>query len=522
MAAPIQLFPNGQPPAPEPVNPEATVEAPTNPLGVVRTLLQERTDPDGTLLLRKWNGDFYRYTGTHWVDTDPESIRKWCYDRLEHAVYEVPGGKEEGPVLKPWNPDRSKVDKLVDAMVSPCLLPREIQAPSWLSTGESGAGYVPCLNGLVDVTTQAVKPATPDYFGTVCIPLEFDPDAAAPVEWITFLRGLWEPVDLTEDTPEEEKQLPVWHQRDDGTWWRDADEIRTLRQWMGYVLSGRLDLQKMLLVKGPPRSGKGTISRVMTSLIGSANCSGPTLAGIASNFGLETSIGKTLMIVGDARLASQGQETVIERLLSISGQDVLTIDRKNKQAWTGTMQARVMILSNDTPKFLDASGAIASRFIILEMTKSFLGEEDTELGDRLHAELPQILKWALDGLADLGRGRIHEPESHVRAMREMYNLVSPIRAFVADVCIQDIRACVPFSEMYEKYGVWCEENGRGKVNAARFSADLKSAHPHLKTDYRPRDDTGKKLPRHVKGLKYNEEWTAKPHWKTVSTHHHQS
>ena len=80
-----------------------------------------------------------------------------------------------------------------------------------------------------------------------------------------------------------------------------------------------------------------------------ANCSSPTLALIAQNFGLETSIGKTLMIVGDARLTQQGQETVVERFLNITGQDSITLDRKYKSAWHGTMGARIMMLSNEFP-----------------------------------------------------------------------------------------------------------------------------------------------------------------------------
>lgn len=522
MAAPLLQFPGGQAPEPEPVNPADIVASPANPLAVVRALLHERTDGDGHLLLRKWNGDYYTYVGPHWVDTDPESIRQWYYERLEHAIYET--GKEDddgNPETKMWSPDKGKVDKLVDAMVTPCLLPRDMEIPSWLSTRRSALGFVPCRNGLVDIATQAVLPCTPNYFGTTCIPVDFDPNAPEPVEWMKFLRTLWEPVKLTADTPEDERDLSIWNQDADGSYWRDADEIRTLRQWFGYILSGRLDLQKILLLKGPPRCGKGTIARTLTALVGKANTDASTLSGIATNFGLEGAIGKTLMVVGDARLGSQGQETVIERLLSISGQDMLTLDRKNRQSWAGTLQTRVMILSNDTPKFLDASGAIASRFVILEFEKEFLGREDTTLGEKLQGELAGILRWALDGLADLSAaGRLTEPASHTAAMKEFYDLVSPIGTFAREACEPDPNAIIPFADLYRQYVAWAEEAHRGVTSQPRFSADLKSAKPGVKTDHRPRDASGKKLGRHVKGLRFNKEWlermeaqTGQPAWK---------
>lgn len=511
MAAPIrQLFPEGVPPAEEAPNPQEIVPTPADPLAVARVLLQDPglVDEQGRLLLRKWRGDFMRYVGPHWVPADPESVRKWLYERLEHAEYEKVDPKTGQVELKPWAPDKSKLDRLTDALIPPTLVDRDVEPPTWLSSGESAAGLVPCLNGLVDVHTQRVLPASADYWGTVAIPLEFDPDVEQPVEWLRFLRTLWPAQPFDSTMPEDEQRTYIWWQAEDGTWWRDADEIRTLRQWFGYVLSGRLDLQKMLLLVGPPRSGKGTIARLLRALVGEANTSAPTLAGMAQNFGLETSIGKTLMVVGDARLQSQGQEAVVERLLSISGQDAITLDRKNRTAWTGTMQARVMILSNELPKFGDASGAIASRFVIVKLEESFLGREDTDLEHRLRGELPAILKWALDGLVDLNTTRrIVEPPAHLEALQEMYDLVSPISSFIRDVCdTADPNATVPFADLYREYGTWCSENGRGQAATARFSADLKARMPGLKTDHRPRDAAGRKMPRHVRGLAIGTEW----------------
>lgn len=484
MAAPVhQLFPDGHVPAEEPPNPTEVLPAPNNPLAVARVLLDELTEDDH-LLLRRWRGEWWRYQGPHWAESEVEAVRKWLYLRLEGAVYHA-RNREGEMEEKPWAPDKGKVDKLIDAMAAPTLIRKAVESPSWLSTGESAAGLVPCMNGLVDVTTQEIRPNTPDYFGTVGIPIEYDPAVGEPVEWLKFLRSIWD-------------------QHEDGT---DAPEIQTLQEWFGYVLSGRLDLQKMLLVVGPPRSGKGTVARVLTELIGHANTAAPTLAGMATNFGLQPVIGKSLAIVGDARLQSSGQEAVVERLLSISGQDSITVDRKNREAWTGTIAARLMILSNELPKFGDASGAVASRFVILTLEKSFLGVEDIHLQDRLMAELPAILKWALDGLRRLGeKKRLTEPPASAEAVQELADLVSPIAAFLRDVCDIDPDASVSFQGLYEQYREWSSENGRGVSSSARFSADMRTRVPGLQTDYRPRDDAGRRMPRHVVGLRVSDDW----------------
>lgn len=78
---------------------------------------------------------------------------------------------------------------------------------------------------------------------------------------------------------------------------------RRLRTWFGYCLTGDTSQQKMLLIVGPKRSGKGTIARVLTRLIGNGNVSGPTTSSLAGPFGLQPLIGKTLAIVSDAGIS---------------------------------------------------------------------------------------------------------------------------------------------------------------------------------------------------------------------------
>ena len=44
----------------------------------------------------------------------------------------------------------------------------------------------------------------------------------------------------------------------------------------------------------------------------------------------------------------------------------------------GTLPTRFLLLSNELPELADASGAMASRFIVLTLRNSFYGREDTE------------------------------------------------------------------------------------------------------------------------------------------------
>src|SRR5262249_26567954 len=138
-------------------------------------------------------------------------------------------------------------------------------------------------------------------------------------------------------------------------------EIDALSEWFGYVISGRTDLHKILMMIGPTRGGKGVIARVLTALVGRQNCAGPTLNSLGGEFGLAPLIGKPLAVISDARFAGRDASIVVERLLSISGEDMLTVNRKYKEQWSGKLPSRLHVLSNELPRLGDASMAIVGR-----------------------------------------------------------------------------------------------------------------------------------------------------------------
>jgi hypothetical protein len=62
-------------------------------------------------------------------------------------------------------------------------------------------------------------------------------------------------------------------------------------------------------------------------LIGKRNVAGPTLASLGTNFGLSSLLGKPLAVISDARLGNSPSHMVVERLLSIAGDDQIDVDR---------------------------------------------------------------------------------------------------------------------------------------------------------------------------------------------------
>ncbi|MCA9233221.1 MAG: hypothetical protein KDA57_21425, partial [Planctomycetales bacterium] len=241
--------------------------------------------------------------------------------------------------------------------------------------------------------------------------------------------------------------------------------------------------QKVFMLVGPKRCGKGTIARVLTGLLGKENIAAPTLSGLATNFGLWPLLGKSIALISDARLSARtDQVSVVERLLSISGEDSITVDRKNMQPVTCKLSTRFIILSNELPKLSDASGAIVSRLVLLKMSTSFYGKEDHYLTDKLLAERPGILLWAIQGWQRLKeRGRFAQPDSGLEALTDMADLASPVSAFVRDCCEVDQRLSIEIADLYDSWKNWCNAQGReryvGTIQA--FGRDLLAAVPNV-------------------------------------------
>ena len=393
--------------------------------------------------LRYYRGGFYVWRNGHYVEVDPHDIRAELKQRFLGIL------------------NRDTTDEVLDALNSlpSVYVPSHVEAPCWLNSKAPAQGLVPCRNGLLDLETGQLREPSPNLFVTSALPVEYDPRASAP-QFEAFLRQLW---------PD------------------DEGSARTLQEWAGYLLTPDTRQQKILMLVGPPRAGKGTIARVLTALLGQKNVAGPMLTSFKSNFGLQPLIDRPLAIIADARMPGHDNTAIVERLLSISGEDALTIDRKYKAPWTGKLPTRLMVVTNKLPEFGDAT--LPTRFIVLRFTRSFFGNEDTDLTDKLVAELPGILNWAIEGRRRLHeRGRFEQPASGAEHVRQLGRLGGPVGRFVEECCRVGSQERVSVDDLYRAFRKWCDRHDldwmgqyvpRGDPKAA-FGQSLRVAVPDVK------------------------------------------
>jgi len=409
------------------------------PMPVARRLEQEWLDIATGLPVRYyWRGSWLVWKGAHWAEQDDDSFRSGLYLRMEHAVYEKTSAAGSASLVK-WNPGPRTIGPVEAAARAVRMLAPEVEAGSTLDPDEGWTppqgARVAFSNGVLDVATRKFTEPSPAYLNTSSVPFAYDPAAPVPVRWLAFLGQV----------------MPG-----------DGEAVQLLQEWFGYVLSGMTDQQKILYLQGAPRGGKGTVARILKRLVGEVNFVGPTLAGMSTDFGLAPMIGKSLAVISDMRMPERNAQLVLERLLSISGEDTLSVNRKYRADWNGQLPVRLMFLSNNLPAFRDASGAFASRLLLIRMPQSFLGREDPGLEARLATELQGILLWALEGLARLrARGHFVQPATSVETLAAVSDAGSPLGVFLATRTVPDPGGAVSCKALFAAYQQWgTEENGQ--------------------------------------------------------------
>jgi putative DNA primase/helicase len=454
-----------------------------NPHSLALKFLEKR---NRTNTLRFWRDEFLEWTAGAYRLIPNGELRAEITSFIKRVF------AEDAILTEDEEPVTSKlVGDVMLALRGEQLIPYIKDPPCWLenaieSAPQSVGEIVVATNGLFTLSAIAegggrFSEPTSGFFTRTA--LEFDVPTS-PSDPTTWLRCLEE-------------------------WFNgDKESIAGLQEAFGYLLSADCSAHSIFMLVGPPRSGKGTILRTLTKLVGMPNVVTTSFAGLADPFGLESLVGKRVALIPDARLSGRTDAAaVVERLLSISGEDSQRVNRKHRPEITCRLGVRFVLATNELPRLPDSAEAIASRFMILHTPKSWLGKEDRGLDSKLVAELPGILRWAAQGWVRwLNNGkRFTENESGAVQRQALADLCSPIGAFIRQCCIIDGCQEVSVQSLFWAWRSWNTCRGRAAGNEMTFGRDLRAAIPRLSTFQRRMNE---KRIRHYSGigLKPTADW----------------
>jgi P4 family phage/plasmid primase-like protien len=361
-----------------------------------------------------------------------------------------------------------------------------VKVGDWLTgTGPDASGVVVAANGIIDLNrfcdgNDCLIPHTPRFLATSALPYDFDPNAPAPQRLNEF---------LTEVFPDENCR-------------------KLVQEIFGFTLSPDQRYQVFIVFQGVTAGGKGTITRLIVRMIGEENACSVDFDKLAQRFGLQEAVDKQLIVMPEAKLPERENGST-EMVKKLTGQDSIQVDRKNLPARSVSKWGAVLIVSNADISPQDPSGAFYRRMIPLRFVKSFSDNEDTTLGDKLAADLPGTLLWAIEGWKRLrDNGKFTMPASSAALKDRLQSAGSPLLTFGKECCVTGANERVEKDELYRAYCEWCEAQGKETtLTKDTFSRRLYEAIPGVESE-RPMV-SGERLQLY-KGISLRREYMSKP------------
>ena len=278
--------------------------------------------------------------------------------------------------------------------------------------------------------------------------VKYDPKAATPDRWLTFLHELLD----------------------------DAD-IPTLQEYLGYCLIPSTKGQKMMLIVGKGGEGKSRIGLVLKRLMGDAASNGSVQKVENNRFARADLERRLLMIDDDMDMNALPKTNYIKTIVTAEAK--LDLERKGVQSYQRDIYARFLCFGNGalTSLYDHSDGFFRRQLILTTKDKPADRTDDPFLVEKMCAELEGILLWCLEGLHRLLQNDFRFTVSPKAAAnvdtikRSSNNVIDFMESegyfrFKADYSISS-------KDFYEIYKLWCEDNACHSVSAIRFSAELR-------------------------------------------------
>ena len=278
--------------------------------------------------------------------------------------------------------------------------------------------------------------------------VNYNPDAERPTVWLNFLSELLE-----------------------------ADDIKTLQEFMGYCLINSTKAQAMMFIIGNGGEGKSRIGVVMYDIFKDSAYFGSINELAADKFLKSNLIGKSLLIDDDMNLNGLKDTSFLKSLAT--SETPMTVQAKRVQGVQVTLSVRSMCFSNGSLSAIhDKSDGWNRRLLILSakpISKNRI--TDHNLSEKLLAEKENIFLWMFEGLQRLTENEFEftRSEKLKQNLAEVKEDNCNIIGFFKDEQFIEFDRNAESStvRLYKNYCDWCEINGLIELKRDTFSGWLK-------------------------------------------------
>jgi putative DNA primase/helicase len=387
------------------------------------------------------------WDGKRWAQDRTAEVGRLAKDTVR-AIYQEAAANDNEEIRKAvalWAAKSEGADKRA-AMVKLCAMEPGLQAlPEALDTE---LWRVTCLNGEINLYTGGLEAHRREGRSTKLLPLAFDPLAECPV----FLQFL---ADITGN---------------------NTELVTYIQRIIGYSLTGSTKEQCLFFLYGTGCNGKSTLLEILMRMFGEYS----RKADMAT-FMIKTNDGGPRNDVAALRGArfvtaseAEGGKRLAEGLIKeITGGDTINARMLFKEAFEFLPQLKLMLAANYKPVIRGTDDGIWRRVKLIPFTVKITDDKkDKDLPQKLRAELPGILAWAVRGCLDWQEMGLGEPRIVTEATEEYRGEQDTLGDFLAVGCILDPKAKSKARDLYLAYHGWAQEQKLDPLSEKSFSTQL--------------------------------------------------
>jgi putative DNA primase/helicase len=391
-------------------------------------------------------GKWLIWDGDRWQKDDTGEIDRRAKDAARHIFQEAADCRDtarQSELAK--HATRSQSHARLQSMIA--LSDSEPGIPARVSDWDQKPWLLACTNGTVDLKTGCLAASLRGDLGTKRAGTFYDPDAAAP-QWEAFL----------------ETVLP------------DPETRRFFQRAAGYALTGDVSAQCLFFLYGSGSNGKSTALRGLMEAMGDyALQAAPDLliareGGGGPNNDVAELQGTRLVATIEVESGQKMAEGLVKQ---ITGGDRIKARYMRQDFFEFDPTHKIFLAANHKPVIRGQDFAIWRRIKVIPFEVQIGDDQkDPQLPEKLRAEMPGILAWAVRGCLDWQKGGLAEPTAVTGATAAYQAGEDVLADFLSDCCLLRPSLKVTAATLHTAYMKWAEENSDRAMSKKHFGARL--------------------------------------------------
>lgn len=395
---------------------------------------------------KKW----YYWTGKIWAVDNTGEIKKLADEIINDIKKEAFMEKDEDKQqeLLKWA-SRTASSKGKEAMV------KETQhidgIPILMEELDCYTDYLNCQNGIINLRTGELLPHDSNFMMSRISYAEYDNSGKQPKMWLYFLN----------DVTNGDKELQEY-----------------LQKCVGYSLTGSIREQCAFFLYGLGNNGKSTFLDTIADLLGSyaSNVQPDTIMMRKNDSGANSDIAR----LKSTRFVTSEEPTEGVRLneglvKQLTGGGKVTCRFLYGDEFEYEPEFKIWIGTNHKPIIRGTDTGIWRRIRLIPFEVNIPKEKvDKNLKYKLRKELPQILKWAVEGCIKWQTEGLALPKCVDQATKE-YKVEMDILASFMESCLEidyvngDL---VPAQDLFNLYVAWAKKNNEFEMTSRKFFTEI--------------------------------------------------